>query len=91
MRNCPHILGLAFDEDVSLVAENILKERGIQIQTGISVKEIVGKEKVEGVLLENGERIEADAVVLSLGYKPNIQLASDAGLPINQFRFYKSG
>jgi NADPH-dependent 2,4-dienoyl-CoA reductase/sulfur reductase-like enzyme len=85
----PNILGLAFDADVAVVAENILKERGVKIHTGISVKEIIGTEKVGGVLLENGEKIEADAVVLSLGYTPNIQLASDAGLPVTSLGFIR--
>jgi NADPH-dependent 2,4-dienoyl-CoA reductase/sulfur reductase-like enzyme len=85
----PHILGLAFDEDVSLEAENILKERGVKVHTGISVKEIIGTAKVEGVLLESGERIEADAVVLSLGYKPNAKLAFDAQLPITDKGFIR--
>lgn len=85
----PHILGLAFDEDISLRAENILTERGVKIKTGIGVKEIVGNGKVEKVLLENGETIEADAVVLSLGYKPNTKLALDAKLPINDQGFIR--
>ena len=53
----PHILGLAFDEEISIRAEDILKERGVKVLTGISVKEIVGDGKVEGVILENGERL----------------------------------
>lgn len=85
----PHILGLAFDEDVSKSAENILTERGIKIVTGTGVKEVYGAEKVEGVLLENGERIEADAVILSLGYKPNTQLAAEAGITLSDKGFIK--
>ena len=85
----PHILGLAFDEDVSKSAENILTKRGIKIVTGTGVKEVYGAEKVEGVLLENGERIEADAVILSLGYKPNTQLAAEAGITLSDKGFIK--
>jgi len=85
----PHILGLAFDEDVSIKAEEVIKERGVKVVTGLGVKEILGSDKVEGVLLENGEKIEADSVVLSMGYKPNVQLAKDSGLPINDMGFIK--
>ena len=41
----PHILGLAFDEDICLRAEKILSERGVNIITGTGVTEIVGTEK----------------------------------------------
>ena len=85
----PHILGLAFDEDISKYAETILAERGVVIKTGVSVKEIYGTNKVEGILLANGEKIEADAVILSLGYTPNVKLAADAGLPISEEGFIK--
>jgi NADPH-dependent 2,4-dienoyl-CoA reductase/sulfur reductase-like enzyme len=85
----PEILGLAFDEDVSARVKKILKERGVEVMTGISVKEILGTNKADGVLLEDGSVIEADAVILSLGYKPNVSLAQDAGLPINDMGFIK--
>ncbi|MBI9052664.1 MAG: FAD-dependent oxidoreductase [Bacteroidales bacterium] len=85
----PHILGLAFDEDVSIKAETILKERGVNVKTGVGVKEILGSNKVEGVLLDNGEKIEADAIILSMGYKPNSELAAKSGLAISDKGFIK--
>lgn len=83
----PHILGLAFDEEIAIEAEELLKSRGVKLLTGVGVKEILGEDKVSGVLLENGEKIEADAVVLSIGYRPNIKLAQEAGLAINDMGF----
>jgi len=85
----PHILGLAFDQDIAIEAEELIKKRGVKIRTGIGVKEITGDKKVTGVLLENGETIETDAVVLSIGYKPNTELARDAGLPISELGFIR--
>jgi len=81
----PHALGLAFDEEVSIVIEELLKDRGITVMTNAGVTEILGDKKVEGVLLESGEKIEADAVILSLGYNPNTKLAEESGLRLNQF------
>ncbi|MCF8299396.1 MAG: FAD-dependent oxidoreductase [Saprospiraceae bacterium] len=85
----PHILGLAFDEEISVWAEDILRERGVKVLTGVSVKEIIGDKKVEAVILENGDKILADAVVLSLGYKPNTKLAEKSGIPISDKGFIK--
>lgn len=85
----PHILELAFDEDVAVRAEEILKSRGVKLKAGSGVKEILGNEKVTGVLLESGEKIEADAIVLSIGYKPNVELARESGLKISEKGFIK--
>jgi len=76
----PNVLPLAFDPDVAGEAETILKERGINVLTGHGVKEILGKEHVEAVKIANGnkeETMEADAVILSMGYAPNVDLARD--------------
>jgi NADPH-dependent 2,4-dienoyl-CoA reductase/sulfur reductase-like enzyme len=83
----PHVLELAFDEDFAIMAEDILKARGVNIKSGVGVKEILGNGKVSGVLLNDGEKLEADAVVLAMGYHPNTQLAQDAGIAINRHGF----
>ena len=85
----PRVLGIAFDEEFAAEAEARLIARGVGIKTGVGIKEIIGTERVEGVLLDNGEKLEADAVILSLGYRPNTALAKEAGLEINKFGFIK--
>ena len=81
----PHCLLLNFDEEFAIKAEEKLKQRGIKIITGRTVKKIYGKEKAEGVELENGEKIPADVVVVSIGYRPNIELAKKIGLRIGDY------
>lgn len=86
----PNVLGLAFDKELAEEAEELLKSRGIKLITGIGIMEILGDNQVSGILLENGEEIETDAVVLSMGYRPNIKLAEEAGLEINDMGFIKT-
>ncbi|HQO08772.1 MAG TPA: FAD-dependent oxidoreductase [Clostridiales bacterium] len=85
----PNILGLAFDKDISEKVEAVLKERGVNILTGCEVKEITGTTKVEGVKLSDGTVIAADAVIISMGYKPNTQLAKNSGIILNDQGFIK--
>lgn len=85
----PNILGLAFDNDISGKIEVILKERGINVMTGSLVMEIVGDKKVEGVKLSNGTVVPADAVIISMGYKPNTELAEKAGILLNEMGFIR--
>jgi NADPH-dependent 2,4-dienoyl-CoA reductase/sulfur reductase-like enzyme len=81
----PHCLLLNFCEEFGIKAEGKLKQRGIKIITGRTVKKIYGKEKAEGVELENGEKIPADVVVVSVGYRPNIELAKKIGLRMGDY------
>ena len=85
----PQILGLAFDKEFADKAEQIIKSRGINVITGTGIKEILGEEKVSGVMLEDGRKIDADAVILSMGYVPNTKLAIKCGLEINERGFIK--
>jgi NADPH-dependent 2,4-dienoyl-CoA reductase/sulfur reductase-like enzyme len=83
----PEILSLAFDEELSGRIEELLKSRGVKVITGNGISEILGDEKVKAVKLENGEVLESDAVVLSMGYKPNADLARKAGICVNESGF----
>jgi len=69
----PHILGLTFDEEIAVQAEEVLEARGVKIISGVGVKEIVGDKKVREVLLGNGDKIEAEVVILAMGYRPNTE------------------
>jgi NADPH-dependent 2,4-dienoyl-CoA reductase/sulfur reductase-like enzyme len=83
----PHILRVAFDEEIAIKAEEILKSRGVKIKSGVGIKKIMGTKKVTSVLLDNGEKIDTDAVILSMGYYPNTSLAEKAGIRLNEKGF----
>jgi len=86
----PHVLCMNCDEEITISVEEILKSRGVKIRTGVGAKEILGDKKVIGVLLDNGEKLETDAVFLSLGYRPNTGLAEKSGVKINEMGFIKT-
>jgi len=83
----PDILSLAFDVELSRKIADILTSRGVRIITGNGIKEVQGAGKVEKVVLENGDILESDAVVLSVGYKPNAELALKAGIYVDESGF----
>ena len=80
------ILPLAFDADIIAPAQELLKSHGVDVKTGEMVDSIQGKDgKVAAVKLKSGEGIEADQVILAIGYRPNSVLAKEAGLEIGRF------
>ena len=86
----PKILGATFDDEFASEAQELLSGRGVTTITGCGVKEISGDGKVEKVELQDGRFLDADAVILSLGYFPNTSLAADMGLELNEFGFIKA-
>jgi len=81
------ILSLAFDAELSKKIAELLLMRNVKIITGNGIKEILGKTKVEAVKLENGELIESDAVILTVGYKPNTKLARESEIYVDESGF----
>lgn len=82
-----NILSTAFDEEISIRIIDILKSRGIKVITGNGIKEVLGTSKVEGIKLENGEIIDTDSVILSMGYLPNSDLAKKSGVYVDESGF----
>lgn len=83
----PHILP-GFDKEIALYAQNHMKEKGVNIFTGEKAMAIKGTDKVEGVVTDKRE-IEADLVIMSVGVKPNTELAKSIGVEIGATRAIK--
>lgn len=79
-----HVLASTFGKDSCKTAEEKLIERGVNIVCGVKVDSLVGNENVEKIILSDGTSIEVDAVVLSIGYTPNIELAKKSGISCNK-------
>ena len=74
----------AFSEDLCEREEEVLKTTKIKLMTDVLVTEFIGENgKVTGVEINHKEIIKADMVIVSVGYKPNTELAKEAGLPLN--------
>ncbi|OFY39187.1 MAG: CoA-disulfide reductase [Bacteroidetes bacterium GWF2_40_14] len=71
----PHVMSI-MDAETAGFIENEMLSYGVGIHTGTNVTEITSN----SVKLGNGKLIDADMVLLSIGVRPTIQLAKDAGL-----------
>jgi 3-phenylpropionate/trans-cinnamate dioxygenase ferredoxin reductase component len=55
---------------------------GVELRRGVTVKRILGSDRVRAVETSNGERIRADLVVVGIGVQPRSELAVAAGLAV---------
>ncbi|HLH11007.1 MAG TPA: FAD-dependent oxidoreductase [Methylovirgula sp.] len=59
------------------------RAHGVDVKLGAGIERFLGKDRLEGVRLSNGEEIKVDVAVVGVGATPNIELASEAGLAVD--------
>jgi NADPH-dependent 2,4-dienoyl-CoA reductase/sulfur reductase-like enzyme/rhodanese-related sulfurtransferase len=75
----PHVMAMMEAETAGFITRE-LKAYGVGVHTETAVTEI----RNSSVVLDNGKELEADMVLLSVGVRPTLQLAKDAGLAIGE-------
>lgn len=75
----PHVMAVMEAETAGFI-ENELLAYDVGLHTGAGVTEI----NQRNVKLDNGKVLDADMVLLSIGVRPTLQLAKEAGLEIGQ-------
>jgi len=78
------ILNTILDQQASLMAEEVLKQAGVEIIAGHTVVKISARKTVKEIILDNGAAIPCDLVVVAIGVLPRPELALDAKLEINR-------
>jgi len=79
----PQILTL-FDEDFSGILRQYLEKKGVKIFTSEGIKALRGKEGKVTHVQTAARELEAEVVLMSLGVRPQVELAKDAGLRIGE-------
>ena len=78
-----HIL-TPVDEPIAAIAEKHLRDKGIQLITGNGIAGFEENDDQLTVCLEDGQKMDCDLAVLSIGVRPNTALAEAAGLEIGR-------
>jgi nitrite reductase (NADH) large subunit len=61
-----------------------IEQAGLFVRTGRTIDSILGDSAVEGVVLDDGERLAADVVVVACGVRPRVDVARASKIPINK-------
>ena len=78
------VLNTILDETASSIAEEALRQAGVRIVTNQTVAEVIGGDYVDGVVLDNGERIRCDLVVIAIGVLPRAELVFGTNIEVNR-------
>jgi ferredoxin-nitrite reductase len=76
----PRLMPRQLDEAGAALFLDLVLEKGIEPYVGVGVREILGRERAEGIALADGRRFEADLVVVSTGIRPNVDWVKRSGI-----------
>ena len=80
----PHLLSQMVDAEAGRRLADLFRANGVDVRTGRDAVEVVGKGRVEGVHLDNGELLAADLVLVAKGIVPNVEWLRPSGLRIGR-------
>ncbi len=83
LEGLPRVLARVTVPEVSAFFERVHREAGVDLRTNVQITAFEGGQAVEQVLLADGSRIPADFVVAGIGQLPNVELAQEAGLAVD--------
>jgi len=78
------ILPMQLDEETSKIYEDIIERAGITVKKGLASKEIIGDERAEGILLTNGEVVDAELIIVSTGVRANTDFTKGTDIKVNR-------
>jgi nitrite reductase (NADH) large subunit len=76
----PRLLPRQLDVDGAERLQKIMEGMGFSFRLGAKTQEIRGDDTAKGALLEGGETLSGQMVVISAGVRPNLELAEPLGL-----------
>lgn len=72
------------DEVAGNMLQKDLEKQGLKFLMATATQRILGTERVTGLEFKDGSTLEADLVVMSVGIRPEVTLAKQAGLQVNR-------
>ncbi len=78
----PRLMSRAVAPEIGDYFAELHRGRGIDLRLEAGIAAIEGEGRVAGVRLADGEVVPADLVVIGIGILPNVELAEEAGLAV---------
>lgn len=77
------VLARVTGRQMSEFFERLHQEEGVKVITGVGLDGFEGSGQVDSVVLANGDVLDAQIVVVGIGVLPNVELAQNAGLKVD--------
>ncbi|MBX6381826.1 MAG: FAD-dependent oxidoreductase [Microbispora sp.] len=72
----------ALGPEMGTALAGLHEDHGVRLICGATVRALTGEGRVDGVLLEDGRRLEADVVLVGIGARPAVEWLEGSGVEI---------
>ncbi len=80
-----HCLRRSFGAELAGLVDESISQSGAILHPSSQIAEILGSDsRATGIRLADGQTIDADLVIVAMGYKPSSRLAVEAGLEVSE-------
>jgi nitrite reductase (NADH) large subunit len=80
----PRLLPRQMDPEGAEILKTQLESMGFIFYLGARSKEITGDDRAQGLVLEDGTKIDSDLIIISAGIRPSSGLGMKLGLAVNR-------
>ena len=77
------VMSRVVSPELSRFYQAVHTKNGVRLRLSVGINGFGGEKRVANVVLDDGEELPADIVVVGIGIVPNIELAADAGLEVS--------
>ncbi|KRE25168.1 nitrite reductase large subunit NirB [Paenibacillus sp. Soil522] len=84
IHNAPYLMNRQLDRKAAEMLRKELEEQGMRFWLSKETESITGLNRAKGIRFTNGSSLEADLIVISVGIRPNIELAKKSGIETNR-------
>jgi nitrite reductase (NADH) large subunit len=80
----PHLMNAQLDAEAGAILKASVERLGITVHLDVLATEVVGPDRVRGVVLKDGRRLDCDLLVVAAGVRPNTDIAVRSGLDVER-------
>jgi len=80
----PRLLPRQLDDECSLMLKEEIETKGINVVLNAATEEILGNGYVTGIKLKDGQKFDADIILIQAGIRATIDLAQNSGIDTNR-------
>jgi nitrite reductase (NADH) large subunit len=79
-----HLMNMQLDVPAGAMLRATMQKMGVHIHLEKLTTEILGEDRVTGVVFKDGSTLECDMIVVSAGIRPNAEIGRSAGLTVER-------